>query len=197
MDRPRHSSRHGRRGAARAPLLALAALGLPVLLGGCAVASAGASVAGAAVDLGVGAARLTGRAVGAAVDAVTPDAPAADAPAADAPGAEAATPAPPRATGPAPATAQLAPPAGMAAGTSVPGAFPTWQPAQRPTGSGSAAGFGSRAPSPRGETVQPFEPIVPDPASASRHLGDQSSPSQSGFDPMPGGRVWLPSDARR
>jgi len=187
MDGPCHSSRPGRSGASRAPLLALTTLGLPLLLGGCAVASAGASVAGAAVDLGVGAVRLTGRAVGAAVDAVTPDGRADEAPAPAAPAAEAAAPAP--APGPVPA--------GAASGALVPGAFPTWQPAQRPPGSGSAAGFGSRAPSSRGEAVLPFEPIVPDPASASRHLGDQSSPSQAGFDPMPGGRVWLPSDARR
>jgi hypothetical protein len=44
------------------------------LLGGCAVIGVASAVGGLAVDAAVGTVRLTGKAVGAAVDAVTPDA---------------------------------------------------------------------------------------------------------------------------
>ena len=60
------------------PLRAFALLSLPLLLSGCVVVtvagaavSVGATVVGAAVDVTVGAAKLTGKAIGSAVDAVS------------------------------------------------------------------------------------------------------------------------------
>jgi hypothetical protein len=51
-----------------------ALLAIASVLGGCAVIGATAAVGGLAVDAAVGTVRLTGKAVGAAVNAVTPDA---------------------------------------------------------------------------------------------------------------------------
>ncbi|HEX7863682.1 MAG TPA: hypothetical protein VF555_01970 [Variovorax sp.] len=61
-------------------LLALLLLSLSALLGGCAVVtvastavSVGAGAVGLAADAAIGTARITGKAVGAAADAVIPD----------------------------------------------------------------------------------------------------------------------------
>lgn len=68
MPKPSHPARS----AAPALLIALCALALP----GCAVITLGGAAIGAAgivVDTAVGAAKLTGKAVGAAADLVIPD----------------------------------------------------------------------------------------------------------------------------
>lgn len=60
------------------PIVAVAAIAMPALLGGCAVvsiastaASVAATVASTAIDVGVGAVKVTGKVIGKGVDLVT------------------------------------------------------------------------------------------------------------------------------